>query len=172
MLLQPSEIFLPRENAGTICKGFTPHVWQKEGQMSVAITETFELTSDQLPNDEVLTYAPAIYQERVPKEFDVRMVLMGNHIYSYALKNKKQALDWRQDASLGHVTAEKIATPPDVEKGVLEFARQFGLCFGSLDFGVDAQGNGGSWKSMKRGSSCGWISSIAKPGCWKNSALS
>ena len=47
--------FFARENSRTICKGFTPHVWQKEGQMSVAITETFELTRDQLPNDEVLT---------------------------------------------------------------------------------------------------------------------
>ena len=132
--------FFARENARTICKGFTPHVWQKEGKMSVAITETFELTSDQLPSDEVLTYAPAIYQERVPKEYDIRMVLMGSHIYSYALKNKKQALDWRQDAGLGHVTAELVPTPPDVEKGVLEFARRSGVCFGSLDFGVDAQG--------------------------------
>jgi hypothetical protein len=132
--------FFARENARTICKGFTPHVWQKEGQMSVAITETFELTGDQLPNDEVLTYAPAIYQECVPKEYDIRMVLMGNHIYSYALKNKKQALDWRQDAGLGHVTADLVPTPPDVEKGVLEFARRSGVCFGSLDFGVDAQG--------------------------------
>jgi hypothetical protein len=133
--------FFERENSRNICKGFTPHVWQKEGKMTVAITETFELTRDQLPSDEILTYAPAIYQERVPKEFDVRMVLMGNQIYSYALTNKKQALDWRQDAGLGHVTAEWIATPPDVEKGVLEFARQSGLCFGSLDFGVDAEGD-------------------------------
>jgi glutathione synthase/RimK-type ligase-like ATP-grasp enzyme len=132
--------FLSREGSRNICKGFTPHVWQKEGKMSVAITETFELTPDQLPNDEVLTYAPAIYQELVPKEFDVRMVLMGSHIYSYALTNKKKALDWRQDASLGHVAAERIATPPEVEKGVLAFARQAGICFGSLDFGVDAQG--------------------------------
>jgi glutathione synthase/RimK-type ligase-like ATP-grasp enzyme len=132
--------FFARENGRTICKGFTPHVWQKEGKMSVAITETFELTGDQLPNDEVLTYAPAIYQERVPKEYDIRMVLMGSHIYSYALKNKKQALDWRQDAGLGHVTAELVPTPPDVEKGVLEFARRSGVCFGSLDFGVDAEG--------------------------------
>ena len=124
----------------TICKGFTPHVWQKEGQLSVAITETFELTGDQLPSDEVLTYAPAIYQELVPKEFDVRMVLLGGNIYSYALTNVKKALDWRQDAGLGHVEAKLIPTPPEVVEGVLAFARQSGICAGSLDFGVDAQG--------------------------------
>ncbi len=124
----------------TVCKGFTPHVWQKDGYSSVAITETFEISSDKLPSDEVLTYAPAIYQELVPKDYDIRMVLMGNHIYSYALRNTKKALDWRQDAGFGHVSAELVPTPPDVEKGVLEFARQTGVCFGSLDFGVDAQG--------------------------------
>jgi hypothetical protein len=124
----------------TICKGFTPHVWQKDGFHSVAITETFELASDQLPADEILTYAPAIYQERVPKEYDIRMVLMGSRIYSYALHNTMKALDWRQDAGFGHVTVEEVPTPPEVKNGVLAFAREAGLCFGSLDFGVDAQG--------------------------------
>jgi glutathione synthase/RimK-type ligase-like ATP-grasp enzyme len=124
----------------TICKGFTPHVWQKEGHRSVAITETFELTPQQLPSDEVLTFAPAIYQEMVPKEFDIRMVLMGGHIYSYALHNTKKALDWRQDCGFGHVSVEPIATPIDVAQGVLAFAREAGICFGSLDFGVDAEG--------------------------------
>ena len=124
----------------TICKGFTPHVWQKDGHRSIAITETFELTPERLPADEVLTYAPAIYQEMVPKEFDVRMVLMGNHIYSYALNNTKKALDWRQDCGFGHVSVDPITTPPDVVQGVLAFAREAGICFGSLDFGVDAEG--------------------------------
>src|SRR5215470_3646403 len=124
----------------TICKGFTPHVWQKDGHKSVAITETFELTPEQLPSDEVLTFAPAIYQEMVPKVFDVRMVLMGSHIYSYALNNTKKALDWRQDCGLGHVSVDPIATPPEVAQGVLAFAREAGICFGSLDFGVDADG--------------------------------
>jgi hypothetical protein len=138
----PQEVrqFFSRPGSRNICKGFTPHIWQKAGFTSVAITETFELTPEQLPSDEVLTYAPAIYQERIAKEFDVRMVLMGNNIYSYALNNTKKALDWRQDATLGHVTAEKIETPPEIAKSVLAFAQQFGICFGSLDFGVDAHG--------------------------------
>ncbi|HZU33901.1 MAG TPA: hypothetical protein VFB79_22500, partial [Candidatus Angelobacter sp.] len=69
--------FLERKDMRTICKGFTPHVWQKENVKTIAITETFELHRDQLPPDEVLTYAPAIYQEMVVKDLDVRTVLMG-----------------------------------------------------------------------------------------------
>lgn len=123
-----------------ICKAFFPHIWQKEDSTQVAVTETFELTPEMLPKDEVLTYAPAIYQMRVLKQFDVRMVLLGNAVYAYSLHNPKQAIDWRQDAGQGLVKVESIATPPDVEHSVLEFARRSGLTHGSLDFAVDQQG--------------------------------
>jgi hypothetical protein len=123
-----------------ICKAFTPHVWQRESVGGVAVTETFELTRDQLPEDEILTYAPGIYQDMVVKQFDIRMVLMGHRIYSYALHNPKKALDWRQDAGMGKIEVEIVPTPPEVEKGVLEFARRAGICFGSIDFAVDMDG--------------------------------
>jgi hypothetical protein len=123
-----------------ICKAFTPHVWQRESVGGVAVTETFELTRDQLPEDEVLTYAPGIYQDMVVKQFDIRMVLMGHRLYSYALHNPQKALDWRQDAGMGKIEVEIVPTPPEVEKGVLEFARKAGICFGSIDFAVDADG--------------------------------
>lgn len=132
--------FLSHQANRTIGKGFTPHVWQRENQKGAAVTETFELTLQQLPADEVLTFAPAIYQDMVVKEFDVRMVLMGHRVYSLALYNSKKALDWRQDAGLGKVEMEIIPTPPDVENGVLAFAQKAGICFGSLDFAVTQDG--------------------------------
>jgi glutathione synthase/RimK-type ligase-like ATP-grasp enzyme len=121
----------------TICKGFFPHIWQKEHRTSVAVTETFELTKEMLPADEVLTYAPAIYQEMVVKQFDIRMVLLGTAVYSYSLHNAKQAIDWRQDVGQGHVRVDAVATPPEVEQAVLAFARQSGIAYGSFDFAVD-----------------------------------
>jgi len=140
---QPGTVrkFLEEYPGRTSCKPFFPHVWQKSDG-GLAATETFELTADQLPTDEILTWAPAIYQEMVVKEYDVRMVLMGNNVYSYALHNPKKALDWRQDAGQGLVEVEIIKTPAAVEKAVLEFARRAGVCFGSLDFAID---NRGEW---------------------------
>ena len=132
--------FLDRPQSRNICKGFTPHIWKRTGHGTIAITETFEVQKEQLPSDEVLTYAPAIYQQRIPKEFDVRTVLLGKHIYSYSLKNSQKALDWRQDVTLGHVAVEPIATPPEVEKSIRDFMQRSKICFGSLDFGVDAHG--------------------------------
>jgi hypothetical protein len=132
--------FVARNPDRTIGKGFSPHVWQREDEGSVSVTQTFELTPEGLPPDEVLTYAPGIYQERVVKEFDIRMVLMGHRVYSFALHNRNKALDWRQDAGLGNVQVEIIPTPHEVEKGILEFAQKAKICFGSVDFAVDEHG--------------------------------
>jgi glutathione synthase/RimK-type ligase-like ATP-grasp enzyme len=125
---------------GRICKAFFPHIWKKEGSEALAVTETFEISAEALPEDEVLTYAPAIYQEMIVKAFDVRMVLLGTTVYSYSLRTPNKALDWRQEVGQGHVTLEEIAAPADVEKAVLAFSREAGIEFGSLDFAVDAEG--------------------------------
>jgi glutathione synthase/RimK-type ligase-like ATP-grasp enzyme len=125
-----------------IFKTFTPHGWQAESAGSMALTETFELTPDELPDDEILTYTPGIYQDMVVKPYDVRMVLMGKQVYSFALHNPKKALDWRGDTALGKVHVEVVATPPEVEKAMLAFAEQSGISFGSADFAVD---NDGQW---------------------------
>src|SRR5215510_27493 len=97
---------LAHKVAPTICKSFTHHVWARQDNGGIAVTETFQLTREQLPADEVLTFAPAIYQEMVVKQFDIRMVLMGHRVYSYALHNPKKALDWRQDAGQGRIEVE------------------------------------------------------------------
>ncbi len=134
--------FLENSHHKTICKGFFPHIWKKDDSEALAVTETFEITASQLPADEVLTYAPAIYQEMVAKQFDVRMVLMGETIYSYSIRTPKGRLDWRQDTAQGLVEIETIETPPEVAQAALAFARQARLTFGSLDFAVD---NDGRW---------------------------
>jgi glutathione synthase/RimK-type ligase-like ATP-grasp enzyme len=125
-----------------VCKAFFPHIWKKEDSEALAVTETFELAAKDLPDDEVLTYAPAIYQEMIVKTLDVRMVLLGSAVYSYALRTPDQALDWRQEVGQGHVTIEEVATPAEVERGVLAFAREARIEFGSFDFAV---GRNGRW---------------------------
>ena len=131
---------LEREQHRTICKAFFPHIWKREDSEAIAVTETFEIDRYLLPQDEVLTYAPAIYQTMIVKEYDIRMVLLGTTVYSYALHNSRGAIDWRQDAGQGLVQVEYVDTPPDVEKAVLTFAKEAGITFGSLDFAVDSAG--------------------------------
>jgi len=130
-----------RDPSPSICKAFFAHIWRGNEDRSVAVTETFELTEDLVPDDEVLTYAPAIYQQRVSKQFDVRVVLLGAAVCSFALYNPKRSIDWRQDVTQGLVRVESIATPLEIEQQVLAFAQKSGITFGSFDFGVDGDGN-------------------------------
>ena len=127
-----------------ICKAFASHVWQQQGSEDLTVTETFSLKREELPaDDEVFTYSPAIYQEKVKKQFDVRAVLMGERVYSFAVHTAANSLDWRHDAALRKVVVERIATPAAVESAILRFAAATGVCTGSLDFAVDR--NGGWW---------------------------
>ena len=131
--------FIDHNPSRTICKTFAPHLWQREGG-GVAVTETFELSREQLPADEVFTLAPGIYQHMVVKQFDVRTVLLGNKVYSYGVHTAHKALDWRRDAAIRNIDVETIATPRDIESGILAFAKKAGICFGSMDFAVDMNG--------------------------------
>jgi hypothetical protein len=131
--------YLHQHSNPSICKAFFPHVWRNQGQ-SLAVTETFQLTEDILPSDEVLTYAPAIYQQMIEKQFDVRLVLLGAAVYSFALHNPKGSIDWRQDVTQGRVTVESLATPDEIRQQVLAFAQKSGIVFGSFDFAVDRDG--------------------------------
>jgi glutathione synthase/RimK-type ligase-like ATP-grasp enzyme len=133
--------FFDRHPSDAICKAFAAHVWQQQGSTDISVTETFCLDREDLPaDDEVFTYAPAIYQQMVRKQFDVRMVLMGEHVYSFAVRTEANSLDWRHDAALRNVAVECIATPAAVESGVLRFAAAAGVCTGSLDLAVDRMG--------------------------------
>jgi len=137
----PVRGYLHQNADPSICKAFFPHIWRNDENQSVAVTETFQLSEDILPADEVLTYAPAIYQQMIAKQFDVRLVLLGSAVYSYALHNPKGSIDWRQDVTQGAVHVESIATPAEVTQQVLAFAKKSGIVFGSFDFGVDREGH-------------------------------
>jgi glutathione synthase/RimK-type ligase-like ATP-grasp enzyme len=133
--------FFDRHPNNAICKAFAAHVWQQQGSEDLMVTETFSLNREDLPaDDEVFTYSPAIYQEKVKKEFDVRAVLMGERVYSFAVRTPANSLDWRHDAALKNVAVELIATPAAVESGILRFAAAAGVCTGSLDLAVDRNG--------------------------------
>jgi hypothetical protein len=128
------------QRPASICKVFFPHIWRRNGEESLAVTETFQLSEEMLPADEVLTYAPAVYQQMIAKQFDARVVLLGEAVYSFALHNPKGAIDWRQDVGQGLVRVESLATPEEIRRQVLAFAQKAGIVFGSFDFGVDRDG--------------------------------
>ncbi|MEV0266526.1 ATP-grasp ribosomal peptide maturase [Streptomyces sp. NPDC050617] len=81
-----------------------------------------------------------LFQERVPKAFEVRLTVIGGRMFPVAIHAGSEAarLDWRSDyQSLAY---EPVDMPPEVAKGVRRLMDELGLYFGALDFAVTPDG--------------------------------
>lgn len=81
-----------------------------------------------------------LFQERVPKAFEVRLTVIGTQMFPVAIHTDSKAgkLDWRTDyASLTYAPVE---LPVSVAKGVRQLMDELGLYFGALDFAVTPDG--------------------------------
>ncbi|GAA0597456.1 ATP-grasp ribosomal peptide maturase [Kribbella sandramycini] len=90
--------------------------------------------------DESVAGTAHLFQERVPKAFEVRLTVVGQRMFPVAIHAHSEAsrLDWRTDyASL---TYERLEAPPEVEKGVRLLMEELGLFYGALDFAVTPDG--------------------------------
>ncbi|GAB3922715.1 ATP-grasp ribosomal peptide maturase [Kribbella albertanoniae] len=90
--------------------------------------------------DEGLAGTAHLFQERVPKAFEVRLTVIGDRMFPVAIHTDTEAgkLDWRTDyASLRY---QPVEMPVDIEKGVRQLMDEMGLFFGALDFAVTPDG--------------------------------
>lgn len=79
--------------------------------------------------------SPAIYQELIPKKFDVRVTVVGQRLFPAAIDSQSDpdaAIDWRQtkNPNLPHFP---IILPADVTRSLLELMASLHLAFGAID---------------------------------------
>lgn len=111
--------------------------------------------------DDAVAGTAHLFQERVPKDFEVRLTVIGDRMFPVAIHAGSEAakLDWRTDyASL---TYEPVDLPPSVEKGVRLLMDELSLFFGALDFAVTPDGE---WKFFEVNSNGQWHWIAAKTG--------
>ncbi len=96
------------------------------------------LRADEL--DEGLAGTAHLFQERVPKAFEVRLTVVGDRMFPVAIHTDTEAgkLDWRTDYASHRY--QPLEMPVDVEKGVRLLMDELGLFFGALDFAVTPDG--------------------------------
>jgi glutathione synthase/RimK-type ligase-like ATP-grasp enzyme len=96
---------------------------------------TSRVLEEHLAELESARLSPAIYQELVPKKFDIRVTVVGRRIFAAAIDSQSDPLatiDWRRtnNPELPHC----IATLPErVNTLLLEFMSSFKLTFGAID---------------------------------------
>jgi glutathione synthase/RimK-type ligase-like ATP-grasp enzyme len=90
--------------------------------------------------DDGVTGTAHLFQERVPKAFEVRLTVIGDRMFPVAIHAGSEAarLDWRSDYP--SLTYEPVDIPPTVAKGVRRLMDELRLYFGALDFAVTPEG--------------------------------
>jgi glutathione synthase/RimK-type ligase-like ATP-grasp enzyme len=129
------------ESRGAICKSFRPVTWQADDR--VAILYTSRVTPAELPRDQILQLAPAIFQAYVPKAFEVRVTCMGGELFAARLdsqQTKGGAIDWRL-ADDSEMAIEPMVLPDEIERRCRAFLQRLGLVFGCFDFIVTPAGD-------------------------------
>jgi hypothetical protein len=78
--------------------------------------------------------SPSIYQELIPKRFDIRITIVGHRIFAVAIDSQSDpaaTVDWRKTTN-PHLPHHPIALPDHVEKQLLSFMEALGLRNGGV----------------------------------------
>jgi glutathione synthase/RimK-type ligase-like ATP-grasp enzyme len=136
----PSEIraFLKRRGK-IVYKPFCPAVWRS--RESDWLPYTALLTEDALVSDELLRLTPGIFQELVPKAYELRVTVIGRRTFAAKVlsqSTEKGKLDWRK--AYDELRFEPASLPPEVEHQCFALLDELGLVFGCFDFIVTPTG--------------------------------
>ncbi|MBT2468511.1 ATP-grasp ribosomal peptide maturase [Streptomyces sp. ISL-66] len=106
--------------------------YQRDGIPVVSWAE--QVTADEI--DDRVRVAPHLFQLRVDKACDVRVLIVGRRVF--AVRIESDLLDWRRDYSA--LAYSVITLPTPLESALLAFLDAFGLASGSFDLAVDRAG--------------------------------
>jgi ATP-grasp ribosomal peptide maturase len=125
---------------------WTPY---RKGEVGLT-TWTEPVTVDEL--DESVTVVPHLFQARVDKVADLRVVVVGSKVF--AVRIDSDLLDWRKD--YGALTYSVVDLPDRLERALIAVLGYFGLASGSFDLAVDRQGEP-HWLELNPNGQWGWL---------------
>ncbi|MFE5117867.1 ATP-grasp ribosomal peptide maturase [Streptomyces sp. NPDC056669] len=88
--------------------------------------------------DNAVCHCAHLFQAQVPKDFDVRAVVVGEQVFCAQITAPPGVLDWR--AEYRNLTYEPIRCPDGMRRTLVRFLARFGLSFGAFDFAVTTDG--------------------------------
>ncbi len=121
------------EVSALVYKSLSPGVVTEQDE--VRIIYTSRLTVDDV-DDSAIGLCCHLFQEWIPKAFDVRLTVVGDRFFAVAVHadSPEATVDWR--CRYGDLRYEVCQTPDAVCRGVMTYLRAFGLTFGAFDFSV------------------------------------
>ncbi|MEO7418325.1 MAG: hypothetical protein ABI163_14795 [Thermoanaerobaculia bacterium] len=137
----PGEIrrFLVRHGGEIVYKTFRGVSWRDAETYWAPYTSL--LTEEKLVADELLAATPGIYQALVPKDYELRVTVMGRKVFAAKIFSQVTSagrLDWRK--AYNELRMVPCSLPAAIEEQSLALIESSGLVFGCLDFIVSPSG--------------------------------
>jgi len=107
---------------------------------STKVTPDTELDYDNL------RYAPAIFQQAIDPEHDLRITVVEDEVFPASVISDAEATettgvrDWRIGNHLGNLSITECVLPDDVKDKCIQHVRRLGLRFGAIDMIRDKKG--------------------------------
>lgn len=119
------------KSGDVICKPLSQGLVEVEAEQFAIHTEA--VTPDELSAAATEPF-PTLLQQRVPKGRDVRVTIIGQHIFAVDVETPSRApVDWRAAASEG-ITYTPCSIPQAVRAGCLALLQRLQLRYGAFDF--------------------------------------
>jgi hypothetical protein len=131
--------FLARYYDRVVYKPFHGVSWQDENELWAPYTSI--ITADALVEEDLLQAVPGIYQELVPKAFEIRITVMGKSLFGakiFSQETETGRLDWRR--AYHELRMEAYEVPEDLAERCKRVMGKLGLVFGCFDFIVRPDG--------------------------------
>ena len=126
--------FYEQHKGVVVFKPFYQGIWGEAGQDKYQITTKLE--AEHLDREDAIRLCPGIYQVQVEKEFELRVVVMGDRLIAAKLDSQiseHTGLDWRWDAHFQKMPIEPYTLNTEIQEKILTFMADLGISFGSLD---------------------------------------
>ena len=128
--------------SGIVVKPLQPDGWNYCGKtIRSAFSSVLEAKDFAELREEDISAQVAIYQERIRKRADVRVVVLGQRAFAFnVLQTKGSDIDFHLLGKPGTIKAEPIALTAHEEARFCGLVKALGLEFATADFAVDENG--------------------------------
>lgn len=104
---------------------------------------TSMVTREHLEDPGSIRIAPSIFQEKINKEFDLRITVVGERVFCAKIVSDSlpaEMPDWRI-LTVDQLKHSVYQLPSDIEKKCMELVQNLDLEFGAIDMAVDSNGD-------------------------------
>jgi|GEM_PF-443351 len=138
-----AKLFVQKRATGTIVKPLATGYIERLTPSEDTVIYTRDFTAEHHFLFDTITDCPVLFQERIDKALDVRMVVLDNEIVSVGMEARDtdgtQRLDIRRN-NMCDVSYSTVNVPDGIATQVCALLKGYGLRFAALDFAIAADG--------------------------------